>query len=571
MLATAIIVAVLGTMAAIVALQLLRRPRAVNDRRIGLISTARTTRRTVQVLRIAAKHGLRTRGEDGGPASVSSGRQLRSALEEAGVVFVKLGQALADRPDLIPPPIADELALLQSDVTPLERPVMEPELRRHIPDPERVFADFDWSPLGSASIGQAYRATLRGGQEVIVKVRRPGVVLDVARDSVAALNIAELLERNIEWARQVGLADVVRGLLAELEKELDYEREAEAMADMAANRQAADVVHLPQPVLELSGPAVLVMEYVSGIPLVQSPTDAAPRRQSAIALASAVLGPMLRGQRFHADPHPGNVIVRDEGELALVDFGSTAVLPPHEQSSLRWLMLGIQLREPALMRDALLGVAQPTQPIDHASLDRALAQLLADYLPPGGRLDPAAVPALLNLSADAGLRMPASSGVLFRTLLTLLASLQRLDPGFDVLEFTDEITGGHQGLPGSTAEVTDFLRSEVVTAAPLLRRVPRLLDSVATKVDRGDLSVHVRMLSHPDDIAVVNGLVNRALLVILAGVLGVVSAMLFGLAKGPYIGPDFSVYDLLGSIGLVTGAILVMRVLLEVLASSRRI
>lgn len=566
-LATAVVVAVLATMATIVGLQLLRRPRPRDARRIGLVGSVRTTRRTIEVLRVGAKHGLRMgRGE---ADSAPSGASLRAALEESGVVFVKLGQALADRPDIVPPRIAADLAQLQSQVAPLPRTAMEPELRAQIGDTETVFSEFDWVPLGSASIGQAYQAQLRDGTRVIVKIRRPGVVREVERDSATALNVAEILERRISWARQVGLTEVVRGLLGELAKELDYANESRAMLEMSES-PAESLVDIPRPFPELCSSSVVVMEQVEGVPLSRLPREEEPRRGAAVALASAVLGPMFRGERFHADPHPGNVLLGDGGRVALVDFGSTAVLPPHEQSSLRSLFLGVKLREPALMRDALLGVAQPTRPLRHAELDGALAQLLADHMPPGGGLDPAAVPELLDLSADAGLRMPASSGVLFRALLTLLASLQRLDPDYDVLESADQIAGIDEMVLPSSTGLTDFVQQEVLKAAPIVRRAPRLLDSVVTKVDRGDLSVHVRVLSHQDDVDVVNGIVNRALLVALAGILGIVSAMLFGLTQGPYLGPTFSVYDLLGAIGLVTGAVLAMRVLLEVLDTTPR-
>ncbi len=563
-LATVAVVAVVGTMAAIVGIQLLRRPIPAGARRIGPLAAAQTSRRTVQVLRIAASHGLNAHwGRDSSSGAVN-GAQLRAALEEAGVVFVKLGQALADRPDLVSPSIARELTQLQSQVAPLPRQDMEAQLRAAAPRAEQAFAAFDWEPLGSASIAQVYRATLVDGRDVIVKIRRPGVVEDVKRDSAVALNVAEVLERNAPWARQVGLSDVLRGLLADLARELDYAREAQAMVEVADAVRATGI-RVPAPVTDLCSSAVLVMEFVPGTPLARIPPGGLVDPDAARALADAVLGPMLRGQRFHCDTHPGNVVVTPTGGLALIDFGSTAVLPPHEQASLRWLMLGIKLREPALMRDALLGVAEPVETVDYAALDRALAQLLAEYLPPSGGFDPRAVPALLDLSADAGLRMPGSAGLLFRALLTLLASLERLDPDYDLLQSAGDRADSFDMVPSSPGELRAFAQAEVLKAVPLLRRAPRLIDSVVTKVDRGELEFHVRMFSHERDVAVLNALVNRGLLVAIAGILGVVSVMLFGLEKGPYLAPNYSVYDLLGSIGLISGAVLLLRVLLDVL------
>ena len=569
----AIVTSLLVSTGVIVALQLISRPGSTPRPRSSVRGSLRVARRTSEVLRIAARHGFgpylgRRRGSDLPP----SGAQLRSALEESGVVFVKFGQLLAGRPDLVGPAIAEELGLLRYRVAPLERDVMEAVVRAEIPDFDDVFESIDWEPLGSASIAQVYRARLKDGSDVVVKVRRPGIDDEVRRDGRVVGHVSELAERHSEWARSIGIADLARSFVADLERELDYAGEARAAIELATALGDTEL-GVPAVRFDLSGASVLVMQRVRGVTLAAADLDEMPtedRRQKAIALVSAHVGAMLTGGRFHADPHPGNVMLTDRGEIYLIDFGATGVLSPTEQSALASLFLGIKLREPAMLRDSLIAVSESDGPVDAARLDRSLSHLLAEHLRPDENIGPEAVVELLRIMRDEQLRLPASSSPMFRSLVTILDSLERLAPGFAVLDGIEQLDDVQSPVPSTPQEFTQLARDETLKLLPLLRRAPRLTDSIATRLERGDLSIRVRAFSHPDDVRFITSLVNRAVLAFIAVGLGVVSAMLFGLDKGPFLTTNISVYDALASIGLLAGAVLIMRVVLEALDTDTR-
>ena len=569
----AIVTAILVSVGLIVAMQLISRPRSAPRSRGGIGGSLRVAGRTSEVLRIAARHGLgpyvgRRRSSDRPP----SGAQLRGALEESGVVFVKFGQVLADRPDLVGPAIAEELSSLHHQVTPLGREVMETALRSEIPDFDDIFESIDWDPLGSASIAQVYQAKLKDGSDVVVKIRRPGIEDEVRRDGKVVRRVSQLAERHSDWARNIGLAGLASSFVADLERELDYAGEARAAAELATTFEDAEL-EVPAVRSDLSGATVLVMERVPGVTLAAAELDRMPtelRRQKAISLVGAHVGAMLKGGRFHADPHPGNVMLTPEGQIYLIDFGATGVLSPTEQSSLGSLFLGIRLREPTMLRDALLAVSESDGPVDTVRLDRSLSHLLVEHLQPDENIGPEAIVELLAIMSDNQLKLPASASSMFRSLLTILASIERLAPGFPLLDGIEELGDVQSPVPSTPEEFAQLAREETFKLLPLLQRAPRLTDSIATRLERGDLSIRARAFAHPDDRRFIASLVNRAVLAFIAVGLGLVSAMLFGLDKGPYLTTNLSVYDFLASIGLLAGAVLIMRVVMEALDTDTR-
>ncbi len=417
----------------------------------SLRQRAGLSRRYLQVTRIAARHGLSSYlggRRPGADESRPLARNLRAALEQAGGMFVKLGQLLSTRADLLPADVIAELSRLQDHVAPADPAGIEALLTAELgAPPHRVFASFDPAPLAAASIGQAHRARLAAGEPVIVKVQRPDVRALVERDLDILLRMARALEARAGWARQYAVLEMTRGFAAALREELDFRSEACNIAAVAGSSR----VRVPAVYGQWSTSRVLVMEYLDGVavrhaePLLAA--TGADRHGLARGLLAAMLGQVMADGTFHADPHPGNVLVLRDGQLALIDLGSVGRLDPLQQAALRRLLLAVARRNPAELHDALLDLAQASRP--HAAgddlLERTLAQFLAQHLGPGMAPDAAMFTTLFRLLADFGLVFPPVIAGVFRAMITLEGTLARLDPGFQIVEETRKLAASWLG------------------------------------------------------------------------------------------------------------------------------
>src|SRR6516164_3369504 len=302
-------------------------------------------------------------------------RNLRVALEEAGGMFIKLGQVLSTRADLLPADVIGELSRLQDHVAPADPAAIEAVLTAELgAPPYNVFASFDPAPVAAASIGQAHLAQLATGEPVIVKVQRPDVRALVERDLDILLRLARALQARAGWARQYAVLEMTRGFAAALREELDFGIEARNIAAVASTSR----VRVPAVHRQWSTSRVLVMEYLDGVAV----RDAGPvlaaggadRPALARGLLAAIFGQVMAEGTFHADPHPGNVLVLRDGQLALIDFGSAGRLDPLQQAALRRLLLAVARRNPAELHDALLDLAQaPRLAAGNEALEPALA------------------------------------------------------------------------------------------------------------------------------------------------------------------------------------------------------
>ncbi len=574
-----------ATMAAIVVLELLfasprapRGPSLPSNPFTALGRRLAQARRFLQVTRIVARHGmaplLGLHG-DGVDArdTAELARRARSAIEEAGGVFVKLGQLLASRPDLIPPVAAAELGRLHASVTPLPGAGVRAALEARLGRPwDEVFASFDEEPLGSASIAQAHAAVLRDGRAVVVKVRRPGLETVVARDLAIARRLAATAQRRTAWGRALNVAELAEEFAVTLEDELDFRSEAKHLRELAATMEDEPAVHVPDVVDELTREDVLVMERLAGrtlakVPRSQRPDDA---RALADALCGSQVRAMLSGERFHGDPHPGNVLLLDDGRLGLIDVGLSSRLDAFERAATHQLLLALQQRSSGLLLEAMLRIgAFDPEVHDPDTIERALARFLAVHLAPG-LPPPEAMTELLRLTTRLGLRLPASTVSMFRALSTLAGTLEDLSPGYPIVDVMSRLGGDEATRRFMPDSVATWAKQEWSELGPILHRAPRQLDRLAQQVLHGRLSARVRAFADPDDRRWIERLVDRAVTAGLAIGTGIVAVMLLNVADDPILPlAGVGAYELLGWGGLLLATTLLFRVLLAVVRAER--
>ncbi|WP_318208029.1 ABC1 kinase family protein [Streptomyces sp. SJL17-1] len=491
---------------------------------------------------------------------------LRRTLEDSGVTFVKLGQLLSTRRDLLPPEFIDELSKLQNEVPPAPwgqvREQLEVELGAA---PEEFFMDFDPTPLAAASIAQVHRAKLADGRPVVVKVRRPGIVRIVDRDLDIVRRMARTLQRRFTWARSIGAVDLAEGFADSLREELDFRIEARNLATVAAACAGRSPVRLPHVHEELTTARVLVMEALDGIPLGSADATLTARGTDRDALARTLLDVLLRQIMvdgvFHADPHPGNILLLPDDSLALIDFGSVGRLDTRLQGSLRRLLAGIDQRDPAGVRDAFVEIMDRSDAVDGESLERSLGRFMARHLGPGLTPDLEMFTDLFRIVSAHGVAVPAEVAAVFRALATLEGTLAHLAPGFNIVNesraFADrEITA--QLRPESLRQVA---RDELVSLIPLLRRIPRRVDRITADLERGVFTVNARMFADPADQRVLAGLLQQVLIAVLAATTGLMSVVLLASSGGPQISDRLRLYEVFGYNLLVLSVIMMLRVL----------
>ena len=526
--------------------------------------------RYAQILRIAASHGLfPLRASNDPDVNAQRARSLRFALEEAGVTFVKFGQMLSTRPDLLPPEYITELSRLQQQVGPVPwhevRLMVEADAGRPIDD---AFCYFEETPLAAASIGQVHRATLHDGSRVAVKVQRPHIRRKVALDLDIAVRLGKMLEKSSTFGSSLGTEALARGFAENLREELDYEQEARnivALRTAVAKHPDAVRVVIPFHVPELCSSRVLVMEMLDGCTFSDPETarsmDAGTRRNYANQLMRSLLRQIMIDGTFHADPHPGNIIVLGDGRLGLVDFGSVGRLDHALRASIQQVVMAIDRADAALLVDALFEVVIRPDEIDVPVLKRALSQFMGTSLQPGVPLDLKVINELIRILARFDLAIPPALAGAFRAIATVDGTLTSLAPGFDIVAEARTFAGAQIQERLSIGGIKETVQQELMDTLPLLRKMPRHLDQLVSSLQEGHLSVNVRLLADRRDREVLTRMLGQALVTLIAGVLGIMGVVMLAFGNSADVAPGLPLFHVIGYNLAGIAAVLMLRVL----------
>ena len=539
----------------------------------GARRLARRARRYSQITRILVRHGLipYLRGGRRSELATREGRarlarSLRLALEEGGVTFVKLGQVLSTRRDLLPAEFISELGRLQDDAPKVPWPDIRKVLEGSLGGPvTEKFASFGQEPIAAASIAQVHTATLPSGDQVVVKVRRPDVTGVVGSDLDIVQRLAARLQRHTRWGRSVGAVDLAQGFAAALREELDLRIEAQNMTAVAAAAREENV-RVPAAYQPYCGERVLVMQYLDGRPLLTAAPDLPAESRGVLArdLLDSLLRQVMLDGIFHADPHPGNILLLGDGHLGLLDWGSVGRIDAGLRGALQRLLLALDRADPVMLNDALLDVVVRPEQLDEPRLERALGRFLARYFAAGSTPDVAMFTELFRIVADYGLAVPPEIAAVFRALATMEGTLTHLAPGFDIVAEARRFGDQQLAVQLSPEAIRTTATADMAMLVPMLRRLPRRIDRIGGALEDGRLTVSVRLLADPSDRRYLTGLVHRVLLAFLAAAAGIMAVLMIGLHGGPALSDTVSLYSFFGYCLLVIAAILAVRVLVQV-------
>ena len=493
---------------------------------------------------LLVKHGrsdlVRTAGIDGLlrdegtelPEVAAEAKSLADDLEQLGPTFVKLGQLLSTRPDLLPPAYLTALARLQDKVEPfafseVERIVAE-ELGVRI---SKAFAQFDPAPLAAASLGQVHRAQLRSGRRVAVKVQRPGVREQIIQDLDALAEIGGFIDAHTEVGEQYEFARMIEEFRRSVLRELDYIQEGGHLVVFKRNLASFDRLVVPAPIEDYTTSRVLTMEYVPGTKITALSRAVLLEIDGARLvddLYAAYLKQVLVDGFFHADPHPGNILLTEDGRLALLDLGMVARVTPRVQDALLQVLLGGSDGQADVVATYAMKLGQPRETFDEIAFRRRVADLVAR----SG--DSAAEPVevgrmvleLARLSVESGLRLPPELSMLGKTLLSLDEIARTLKPELLPNAIVRQHAAALMQQRMADSISPGRLLSGVLETKELMERLPERMNRILDRLANNEIEVKVDAIDEARLMEGFQKVANRITLGLLLAALIVGAALL---------------------------------------------
>jgi ubiquinone biosynthesis protein len=478
-------------------------------------------------------------------------QRLRLALEELGPTFIKLGQVLSTRPDLVPPEFITELQKLQSNVTPfssdLALEIVKSELGRPI---EEVFASFDKVPVAAASLAQVHRATLKDGKVVAVKILRPGLQEVIEPDLEIMRNIATLMERYIEEAKLIGAVGIVQEFSKNLRRELDLKSEAGNVRRFAHNFEGDPTVHVPDVHTELTTKSLLVMEYINGInaSAISRLSDEGydltliARRGVNVAFKSA-----FEHGFFHADPHPGNLFILPGNIICLLDYGMMGTLSSRQRESMARLYAGIINGDEEGMIRSLDGLVEAQGAMDLEKLEADISDLAKqyDYLSLGDIRFGALLNQLITILVRHHLRLQSNLIWLFKAVATIEDVAHKLDVDLDLIECVKPYVQRIVRQRLNPIRQVRELYLPTLDLLDLAKELPYAVRDIVRKLREGRLSIEYKHVGLEPARRTLESAANRIALAIVIASLVVGSSLLVN-ARVPPLVSDISIIGIIG-------------------------
>ncbi|MCI1219101.1 MAG: AarF/UbiB family protein [Bifidobacterium sp.] len=498
--------------------------------------------------------------------------RLRLMLEALGPTFVKVGQMLSMRSEILPQPFCDELAKLRADADPMPYLIVLETLTREYGRPvEEIFDHIDTTPLGSASLAQVHRATLIDGRDVAVKVQRPGVRETMAQDVSIMRSIARLATRVVPSAQVVDLRGVVEELWDTFESETDFLLEARNLGEFNRFCVPYQYMDCPKPYMELCTEHVVVMDYVEGIALSRPAQLAAAGydlKEIGTKLVDNFAAQMLDEGFFHADPHPGNIIVSG-GSIVLIDLGMVGRLNQKTRAVLRDMIFAVGSQNSPALADGLLRFAgTQADPEDYATLLTDLDMIVKEF----GTVDLAELniaeflTALTQMAQRHGIELPSSITTVGRALVTLEGMLDEFIPDVNMIQIISRHVASKKTMSGAGKNELKTLGLEGFQA--LHGALGTLTESnVAMRMlTRGQLRVNMQLVGSQEPFSMLSDMVNRLTMALIVVGLFVGSSIVYFAGMKPIV---FGI-PLVGFMGYVVAFILSAWIVFDIYFKGRK-
>ncbi|HCD08893.1 MAG TPA: 2-polyprenylphenol 6-hydroxylase [Thermoanaerobacter sp.] len=508
-------------------------------------------------------------------AKLSRGERLRLALEELGPTFIKMGQILSTRPDILPKDVIKELEKLQDKVPAFSfdevKSVIQNEFGESL---EEAYAEFEPTPLAAASIAQVHMALLWSGKTVVVKVQRPGIEKIIAQDMRILEDIAKFVDNHTKYGKLYNFTKMVEDFKKRLEEELDFRIEGENAEKFKKNFLKDKKVKIPSIIWTHTTRRVLTMEYIDGIPLNDfNAIDEAGLDRGAIArnLAKSVLNQILRDGFFHGDPHPGNIMVLGDGTIAFLDFGMVGSLSPERKRQFSKMLLGIVYKNSRMITESIIDLNAVTLNVNMKKLEKDINNLRDRYVEiPLEKLKVGEVlNGIFDLVFSYNIVIPNEFNMLAKSLITLEGIVEKLDPKISVLEVAKPIA--KQLIPKMFS--TQHMKEEIINAtmdySRLIKELPSFLLNFLRKTEEENYAIELKIRDLENLEKRVDKVFNRlSTSIILLALSIVIAGILIGSGISANAGAEL--YELNGiilKIGLAIAFVMVLGLAISIFRS----
>ncbi|MEW8997609.1 MAG: 2-polyprenylphenol 6-hydroxylase [Thermoanaerobacter sp.] len=510
-------------------------------------------------------------------AKLSRGERLRLALEELGPTFIKMGQILSTRPDILPKDVIKELEKLQDKVPAFSfdevKSVIQNEFGESL---EEAYAEFEPTPLAAASIAQVHKALLWSGKTVVVKVQRPGIEKIIAQDMRILEDIAKFVDNHTKYGKIYNFTKMVEDFKKRLEEELDFRIEGENAEKFKKNFLKDKKVKIPSIIWTHTTRRVLTMEYIDGIPLNDfNAIDEAGLDRGAIArnLAKSVLNQILRDGFFHGDPHPGNIMVLGDGTIAFLDFGMVGSLSPERKRQFSKMLLGIVYKNSRMIIESIIDLNAVTLNVNMKKLEKDINNLRDRYVEiPLEKLKVGEVlNGIFDLVFSYNIVIPNEFNMLAKSLITLEGIVEKLDPKISVLEVAKPIA--KQLIPKMFS--TQHMKEEIINAtmdySRLIKELPSFLLNFLRKTEEENYAIELKIRDLENLEKRVDKVFNRlSTSIILLALSIVIAGILIGSGMSANAGAEmYKLNGIILKIGLAIAFVIVLGLAISIFRSGR--
>lgn len=506
--------------------------------------------------------------------ALSLGEKLRHVAVELGPTFIKFGQLLSSRKDLIPEDILKELEKLQDNVPPFPveeaKRIVEESLGKPV---DRLFDEFTDEPEAAASLAQVHRAVLSNGKKVAVKIKRPGIETQIDIDLLIMQRLAKFVDRNTHFLRPLSAVEMVEEFSLQIRRELSFRNEFLNIQKFRKAAEDDESIIIPRPYEKYTTDDVLVLAFVEGENInkvIESDDPRYNKKQIVKNATDFLVTHMLFDGLLHADPHPGNLIVPVDGRVCLIDFGMVYNFQPVELEQLNYLMLGLGRLDSKLVARSILKLGRTTREIDETELQQALYDLMESYLDrPLEYIEVSrAFIELLRLVINFGIRLPSRLVYVAKVLSTLESIAQDLDSSFNIVEYLRSISTQIWAGQFASGRFRNKLTVSALDWGDALLHLPNTADAVKRFFEEREVKVRmpdvVSMQETVDKVGfrMVFGLVLAAILVssslvVLAGV-------------GPTMG-DMPIFGFIGfAVGTAMGVLFLFSAMIKMIRWRKR-